>query len=118
MAASRKPVSDSKSCYAGVPAIFELQLACHLLVRAYGHSVNHVGSSMERPDRRDVDLVMILPDEEFEREFPNAPLTSASWEMDPKWLLITVSISKWLSEKAGMLVDFKFQPMIYANERH
>lgn len=107
-----------KTSYVGVPAIFELQMACHVLVRAYDATIYHVGSSLERPDWRDVDLVMILDDEKFAREFPNAPLHSAGWELDPKWLVLTVAISKWLGEKAGVLVDFKFQPRTFANERH
>ncbi|RUM06892.1 hypothetical protein EFR84_11230 [Rhizobium chutanense] len=107
-----------KASYVGVPAIFELQMACHVLVKAYGASIYHVGSSLERPDWRDVDLAMILDDEAFQREFPNAPLHSASWELDPKWLILTVALSKWLSEKSGVPVDFKFQPRTFANERH
>lgn len=108
----------NKTSYVGVPAIFELTMACNVLIRAYGASIYHVGSSLQRPDWRDVDLVMILSDEAFEREFPNAPLHSAAWEHDPKWLVLTVSLSKWLSEKSGVPVDFKFQPRSFANERH
>ncbi|ARM12079.1 hypothetical protein Bra5_CH01842 [Rhizobium phaseoli Brasil 5] len=93
-------------------------MACHVLVKAYRASIYHVGSSLERPDWRDVDLAMILDDEAFQREFPNAPLHSAGWELDPKWLVLTVALSKWLSEKSGVLVDFKFQPRTFANERH
>jgi len=107
-----------KTSYVGVPAIFELQMACNVLVKAYDCSIYHVGSSLERPDWRDVDLVMILDDEQFEREFPNAPLSGASWELDPKWLVLTVSLSQWLAEKSGVPVDFKFQPRTFANEHH
>lgn len=107
-----------KTSYVGVPAIFELTMACNVLIRAYGASIYHVGSSLQRPDWRDVDLVMILDDADFAREFPNAPLHSAAWEHDPKWLVLTVSLSKWLAKKAGVPVDFKFQPRTFANERH
>jgi len=107
-----------KTSYVGVPAVFELTMACNVLIKAYGASIYHVGSSLERPDWRDVDLVMILSDEAFTREFPNAPLHSAAWEHDPKWLVLTVSLSKWLAEKSGVPVDFKFQPRTFANERH
>ena len=113
------PPKRTKTSYVGVPAIFELSLACNLLIRAYGGcDIYHVGSSRERPDWRDVDLVMIMPDEVFEREFPGAPLHSAAWELTPKWLILTCAISKWLTEKAGVPVDFKFQPRTFANERH
>lgn len=107
-----------KTSYVGVPAIFELTMVCNVLIRAYDASIYHVGSSLLRPDWRDVDLVMIMDDEAFSREFPNAPLHSAAWEHDPKWLVLTVSLSKWLADKAGVPVDFKFQPRTFANERH
>lgn len=116
LATGKKP--RKKASYVGVPAIFELTMACNVLIRAYGASIYHVGSSLERADWRDVDLVMILDDEAFTKEFPNAPLHSAAWEHDPKWLVLTVSLSKWLSEKSGVPVDFKFQPRTFANERH
>lgn len=112
------PPRAVKTSYVGVPAIFELTLACHLLIRAFGHTIYHVGSSRERPDWRDVDLVMIMPDEAFAAEFPTAPLHSAAWEQDAKWLVLTVALSKWLTERSGVLVDFKFQPRTFANERH
>ena len=113
------PARRVKTSYVGVPAIFELALACNLLTRAYGnHTIYHVGSSRERPDWRDVDLVMIMTDEAFEAEFPGSPLHSAAWELTPKWLILTVAISKWLTEKAGVPVDFKFQPRTFANEHH
>lgn len=107
-----------KTSYVGVPAIFELALACSHLTAAFGFTIYHVGSSRERADWRDVDLVMIMDDEAFQREFPSAPLHSAAWEMDAKWLVLTCAISKWLAEKAGLPIDFKFQPMTFANERH
>lgn len=108
-----------KASYVGVPAIFELTLACHLLIRGFGnHTIYHVGSSLERPDWRDVDLVMIMPDEAFAAEFPGAPQHSAAWEHDAKWLVLTCALSKWLSDKAGVPVDFKFQPRTFANEKH
>ncbi len=107
-----------KASYVGVPAIFELSLACGHLTAAFGADCYHVGSSLERQDWRDVDVVMILDDDHFKREFPNSPLHSAAWELDAKWLVLTCAISKWLSEKAGLPVDFKFQPRTFANERH
>lgn len=74
---------------------------------------------MERPDWRDVDVVMIMDDDQFAREFPTACLNSgAAWEMDARWLVLTCALSKWLTEKAGVPVDFKFQPQTFANEHH
>jgi len=109
-----------KASYVGVPAIFELTLACHLLIRGFGVVTRFTtwAAPLSAPDWRDVDLVMIMPDEAFAVEFPNAPQHSAAWEHDPKWLVLTCALSKWLSDKAGVPVDFKFQPRTFANERH
>ena len=117
---SREPYTGRyKTSHVGVPALFELTRGCHLITRGWGnHTCYHVGSSLDRPDWRDVDIVMMLPDEVFKREFPNAPLHSAAWEHDAKWLVTTIALSKWLTERSGVQVDFKFQPVTFANDKH
>lgn len=75
-----------------------------------------VGSALDRPDWRDVDVRMILDDEDFAKLFPTA--SDRSWEFDPRWLVMTVSISAWLSKETGLPIDFQFQPRTHANERH
>lgn len=82
--------------------------------------IYQVGSSLTRPDFRDVDVVCILHDEDFAELFPDAhqDLTHAHFELDPRWLLMTVWVSDWLSAQIGKPVDFKFQPMTFANKRH
>src|SRR3546814_6981560 len=46
-----------KFCYVGAPEIFKLELACHDLVQAFdSYGVYLVGSALQRPDWRDVDL--------------------------------------------------------------
>ena len=107
-----------KSNYIGAPACFALELACKHLRQAFGgFGTYQVGSSTERADWRDVDVRLILPDDEFERLFPNAAL-GGSWEMDPRWLVMTVAISAWLAKETGLPIDFQFQPQTHANERH
>ena len=111
-----------KASYVGAPAVFRLEQACQQLNDAYKHpiwfmGIFRVGSSLERPDWRDIDVRMILADEYFEHLFPNASDRGA-WEFDPLWLLLTISISGWLSQVSGLPVDFQFQPMSHANERH
>lgn len=104
-----------KASYVGVPAIFKLELACQHLFRGFGHVCYLVGSALQRPDWRDIDIVMIMPDDEFAAEFPNA---GTNWEFDAKWLIMTIAISEWLSAQCGHMVDFKFQQRTAANERH
>ncbi len=107
-----------KASYVGVPAIFELRMACNHLEKGFAGETYLVGSSLVKPSWRDVDIVMIMDDEDFEKEFPNAGSKDCRWEFDPKWLVMTCSISKWLSEKTGLPIDFKFQPQTWANEHH
>ncbi|RWB66591.1 hypothetical protein [Mesorhizobium sp.] len=114
-----KPAPKKKVSYIGVPAVFKLELALKHLNDAYdGFGCYVVGSSLERPDWRDVDVVLILSDEDFQREFPNADHRSGAFELDTKWLLNSVAISGWLKEQTGLPIDFKIQPQTWANERH
>ena len=107
-----------KSTYTGAPACFALELCCKQLTAAFGWGTGGlyvVGSALERPDWRDIDLRYILPDKEFARLFPDA---GDHWEHDPRWLVLTVAISGWLRAQTGLPVDFQFQPQTQANERH
>lgn len=105
----------AKSVYVGAPACFALEQACQHIVQAFGdYGCYLVGSALERPDWRDVDVRYIMADEQFAALFPNA----GNWEHDARWLLLTVSISAWLSKVTGLPVDFQMQPQTHANERH
>lgn len=112
----KEPVKRRKGCYVGAPNCFELELAIRLVQDAFDCGCYVVGSALERPDRRDVDVVAILSDEAFAQLFPNA--SGHSYEFDARWLLLTVALSKWLGEKTGLPIDFKFQPQTLANARH
>jgi hypothetical protein len=105
-----------KANYVGAPAIFALELACHDICQAFnGYGCYLVGSAIERPDWRDVDVRFIMDDVAFAAFFPNA---GQHREHDTRWLLLTVSISERLSKVTGLPVDFQFQPQTHANERH
>lgn len=106
-----------KANYVGAPAIFALEVACQEITRAFNVSYGCylVGSCLKRPDWRDVDVRFILADDEFERLFPGA---MPCWEQDPRWLLLTVSISEHLSKLTGLPIDFQFQQQTHANEKH
>lgn len=105
-----------KSCYIGSPAIFQLEQACSLINSSFGgFGCYLVGSAIERPNFRDVDVRYIMKDIDFAALFPNA---EDHWEQDPRWLLLTVSISKWLSAITELPIDFQFQQQTHANVRH
>lgn len=107
-----------KASHIGSPAVFQLELACQHLNAAFGgFGCYLVGSALERPDWRDVDVRMILRDDEFSALFQNA-LSDGRWESDARWLVMTTAISGWLSQQTGLPVDFQFQPQTHANQRH
>lgn len=107
-----------KVSYVGVPAIFNLELECKHLNAAFGgFGCYLVGSAIERADWRDVDVVFIMEDEEFAKLFPGVA-SHSTYEFDPRWLILTVSISERLSRITGLPIDFKFQPQTHANARH
>lgn len=115
-AANEKP--RKKGVYVGAPACFALELACKHINAAFGgFGCYLVGSALERPDWRDIDVRFIMKDEEFDRLFPGT-LKDGIWEFDARWLLLTVSISEHLRRLTGLPVDFQFQPQTHANERH
>lgn len=107
-----------KANWVGAPACFELELALYDIRRAFG-SCYQVGSSLHRADFRDVDIRCIMPDEEFDKLFPGlCTPTPAGWEHDSRWLVMTTTISQWLSTRIGKTVDFQFQRASWANEHH
>lgn len=108
-----------KAVYIGAPACFALEQACQHINQAFdSYGCYVVGSSLERQDWRDVDVRMIMEDSKFHELFPNASPNGGSWEFDSRWLLLTVSISLWLSKMTGLPVDFQIQPQSHANSVH
>ena len=105
-----------KASYIGAPACFKLELACKHINDAFGmYGCYLVGSAARRPDWRDVDIRLIMPDDEFEKLFPTA---GNNCEFDQRWLLLITSISAWMSEQTSLPIDFQFQKMSKANETY
>jgi hypothetical protein len=112
----KKPAK--KASYVGAPAIFLLELQCQHINKDFGgFGCYLVGSATERPDWRDVDLRFIMKDDEFDVLFPNTRKDGV-WEFDARWLLMTTSLSAYLSTITGLPIDFQFQPQTHANERY
>lgn len=106
-----------KVSYVGAPAIFVLETACRQINEAFGgFGCYLVGSSLERPDWRDVDVRYIMTDEEFAVMFPD--VVGDMWEHNSRWLLLTMSISSHLSKLTGLPIDFQFQRQSHANKKY
>lgn len=115
------PAKRRKWSYLGPPACFLLEQACQHINQAFGDfGCFQVGSSLERPDFRDIDVRFIMTDDEFAALFPDVDIKSRSclWEHDPRWLLINASISLWLKQQTELPVDFQIWPQTHANQRH
>ena len=105
-----------KQIYIGAPACFALEQCCQQINDAFGDFGCYVvGSALQRQDWRDVDVRFIMQDEAFAALFPGA---GQHWEHDPRWLLLTVSISGWLRQVTGLPIDFQIQPQTHANDVH
>lgn len=108
-----------KAVYVGAPACFVMEREAQFLNRAFDGMCYLVGSALERPDWRDIDVRMIMDDAAFATLFPDAgPVDHGRWEFDPRWIVLTTAISQQLSRQTGLPVDFQFQPRTHANERH
>lgn len=96
---------SERASYLTVGQTFNLKVACRA-IEAMGYGVFHVGSSLDRPDYRDVDLRCILSDEQFD----------AMFEGNMRRLsLFNTALSEWLGTRSGLPIDFQFQRMTDAN---
>lgn len=87
---------------------YDLDVACRPLAVLFGYGVFHVGSSLERPDYRDVDLRCILADDEYDRMF-------ADDKEGKRLKFLNVAISEWIQSRTNLPIDFQFQRAAQAN---
>jgi hypothetical protein len=96
--------------YLTVSQTYDLNMACKAL-DPFGYGTFHVGSSLTRPDYRDVDLRCMLSDEEWGRMF-----AGEDWRDGKRLKFLNVAISEWLQARTGLPIDFQFQRATDANE--
>ena len=109
-------IEMQKANYIGAPRVFTLELACKQINEAFGgFGCFLVGSSIQRADWRDVDIRLILPDDQFRNLFPDSEI---NYELDCRWLILSSSLSMFLSKVSGLPVDFQIQPQTKANLQH
>lgn len=96
----------SKSCYLSTFDLNVLDRACEPLVKAFGRCVYLVGSAMQRPDFRDVDVRAVVTDDEFDAVFGPRPAL---------WAAVSFSMTAYLRSATGLPVDFQVQRMTEAN---
>jgi len=91
-------------------ALFALHTGCSEIKKSFQTvGVYLVGSAIDRPDYRDVDVRAIMRDEDFDATFSGH---------GPRFALTCMALSAWLKNLTGLPIDFQFQRMSIANERH
>lgn len=111
-APSVPPVPDGpreRANYLPVSASTLLNNACIPIVEAFDTHPYLVGSVHTRPDYRDVDVRLILPDGDYDALFANRKAF---------WSLVCLSVTEYLSRASGLPVDFQIQRMTDANEQY
>ncbi|MFF0816609.1 hypothetical protein ACFYVR_15880 [Rhodococcus sp. NPDC003318] len=103
-------MSESPWCYLDAPALTDLDLAsvlvCEILDTPY-----LVGSCLDRPDYRDVDIRVILDDARFDALFPRPAL-------DPLRHLIEKALTEHYVTATGLRIDFQIQRQTEANAKY
>lgn len=100
------PPAKPRFDYLSVTEDFNLNMACRIIKEAFATPFQ-VGSSLHRPNYRDVDVRCILVDSEFDQ------LTGYS---SVRLKLLNVAMSEWLAARTGLPIDFQFQRMTDANK--
>ena len=95
--------------YLSPPDFHRLNWACQPVRAAFPtYGVFLVGSVTERPDFRDIDLRIIVPDATFNRLFPSRA----------RKLLLDIALSDLVARAAGLPwpIDLQFQPQSEAQD--
>lgn len=100
--------AKTRASFLSPPDFHRLDFACRPVYAAYGSPPYLVGSVLTRPDFRDIDLRLILPDAEFERLVPDEEIG----------LILNIAFSGLIQRASGLgyQIDFQFQQMTAANE--
>jgi hypothetical protein len=88
------------------PQLWALDEACKSIREAFGRPPYMVGSVIERPTFRDVDVRLILSDEDYDA-LPDA-----------QWCLFGFVTSRHLEAVTGLPIDFQVQRQTEANAAH
>lgn len=103
----------SRYNYLNVTEQFNLNAIGSILNKAFIVGVFQVGSSLERPNYRDVDLRCIMYDKDFEAMFFDMGKLN-----DLRLKLLNAAMSEWASTRTGLPIDFQFQSITEANEKY
>lgn len=99
----------------GMPADLLLEEFGYQVWCAFGETPYHVGSSVLKKVWRDVDVRLLLPDEEYERQGFGDPAHPHS---NAKWVSLVMAYAALGKAMTGLPIDFQIQQQSYANEHY
>jgi hypothetical protein len=98
----------------GMPASVKLDLFADQVWNAFGHCPYLVGSVLHTTEWRDVDVRLILPDDEYEKMFPDCDPRDE--HRCSKWVALCIAFSCLGKEMTGLPIDFQIQQQTHANK--
>lgn len=113
MTDERYDVAKDPWCHLSAPELDRLDHAALIVRHAFEEVPYLVGSCLERPDYRDVDVRLIMDDEDYDALFTGQGKQRAN----PLWSLLCASISEYLNRLTDLPIDFQFQRRTDANEQ-
>jgi hypothetical protein len=93
-----------RHCYLDVPTLYRLDAACSRIWNVWDGGLYLVGSVLERPSYRDVDLRLMMKPKRFRR-------LGSEHEV----LMLNAAMSGWVASMTGLAIDFQFQDRDAAN---
>lgn len=98
----------TRATFLSPPDLYRLDWSCRPIRLAFDTPPYLVGSALERPDYRDIDLRLILDDDRY------AALVGSSGDLR---LLLHIALSDLIAKAAGQRapIDFQIQPQSEAN---
>ncbi len=94
--------------YLSPQPMFLLDLACRPIRQAFGTPPYLVGSVVQRPDFRDVDVRLILDDQQYDRIIATPEIRT----------MLSIAFTAYLQTATGLPIDFGIQRQTQANEQH
>jgi len=95
-------------------ALFKLRLFGEVVEKLIGETPYIVGSALDKPDFRDVDVRIMLEDEAFERIFGGDGL----WITNGALTLANMALSALAREISGLEIDCQIQRLTDANAEY
>lgn len=101
---------DRRTAHLTTADLYNLDVACKLIGRAFEGPPYLVGSAMDSRDFRDVDVRLILDDTQFDSLFSRRPAQL--------WELLSLALGDYLRQRTGLPIDFQIQRQTEANAKH